>query len=69
MLSDLIGTTVVVLSYLPSDTKKRGVIRALAILPPTLPLSPPEVCAVVQLDDGRMETIRTSHLQVVPRAL
>lgn len=69
MLSDLIGATVELVPYLPSDTPRRGVIRALVVLLPALSSSPYEVCAVVQLDDGRMETIPTSHLQVVPRAV
>lgn len=69
MLSDLIGATVELVPYLPSDNRKRGVIRALVVLPPALPSLPHEVCAVVQVDGGRMETIPTSHLQVVPRAL
>ena len=69
MLSDLIGATVELVPYLPSDTPRRGVIRALVVLPPALSSSPHEVCAVVQVDGGRMETIPTSRLQVVPRAL
>ena len=69
MLSDLIGATVELVPYLPSDTPRRGVIRALVVLPPAISSWAHEVCAVVQLDDGRMETTPTSHLQVVPRAL
>lgn len=69
MLSDLIGATVELVPYLASDTSRRGVIRALVVLPPALSSWAHEVCAVVQFDDGRMETIPTSRLQVVPRAL
>ena len=52
MLSDLIGATVELVPYLPSDNRKRGVIRALVVLPPALPSLPHEVCAVVQVDGG-----------------
>lgn len=69
MLSDLIGATVEIVPYLSTGDRQRGVIRALVVMPPALSTCAHVVCAVVQLDGGRMETVNVEYLQVVSHAL